>query len=466
MRQLLDHLNQLSQGSKDRLVLEATLATYLEQELQVVDLRATETVPEGLQAMVAWGSSLSHDDFYRQLGEALARSGRIELPELELSGAHSLTWRDATWLLLRHQRFGEVAVLQRNFSCEGVLFADQHCFLIRREGRAQQVVLQQMLRNVLLRQDAITTYLNSKPRFGGINFTFPNPFHTINYGHTALYRLAQDPLLLRTTAWVDRACAWFDPSVAFPTVVADVQPVPLPCTTFLELTMSEPLLLFKPGHVYRNHEEPLNRQVELSLLAASGAARPKANDGFRLWLGLTSGKRALVNEIPLMVALVELLVQQRQLQEVVIDGWTGSSMQGTTENETPQAYQSHGAEFEAMRAAIQARAPEVTVTSLIGRSYEQKLVEALRCRFFCTSAYTASILPSRFCAMEGVVHTSNRGLPHLRMHIHRRASFVPPALVEDEAFEEDLHPLDTSYRIPLEPFLSWVQKQVLHRPTP
>lgn len=463
MDQLLDYLNLQNQGSTDRLIIEANLATYLKQKLQVVQLKNPETIPDTLNELVTWGASLSHADFYRQLGDAVARSGTIDLPELELSGSHSLTWRDATWLLLHHQRFGEVAVLQRNFSCEAVLFVEQDLFLIRREGRAQELILQQMLRNALLKQDAVRTYLNSKTTFGGFNFTFPNPFHTINYGHTALYRLAQDPLLLRTTAWVDRACAWFDPSVAFPTLVADVQEVPLPSTTFLELAASEPMLLIKPGHVYRNNEEPLNRQVELTLLAASGAARPKRDDGFRLWLGLTSGKRSLVNETPLMVALVDMLVQQRQLHEVVIDGWTGSSITDITENETPQAYQSHRTEYEAMREAIQTRVPQVTVTSLIGRSYEQKLVEALGCKFFCTSAYTASILPSRFCAMEGVVHTSNRGLPHLRMHIHRRASFVPTTLVKDEAFEDDLHPLDTSYSIPIEPFLKWVQEQVLNR---
>ena len=136
-------------------------------------------------------------------------------------------------------------------------------------------------------------------------------------------------------------------------------------------------------------------------------------------------------------------------------------MPGDTELEAPVAYSSHGIEFETMRTAIHSQVPGVLITSLIGCSYEQKMQEALRCGFFCTSAYTASILPSRFLAMRGVVHTSNRGLPNLRMHIHRRAKFVPQSLVEDEPFEEGLHPLDTSYAIPVDPFLNWIDREVL-----
>jgi hypothetical protein len=460
MLNLLNHLEELSRGSRDRLVLEATLRSYLEQGLHVVSLRELQLLPEPLRAACDWGASLSHDDFYRQLAAALERTGTIDLPELGLNGRHSLSWRDSTWLLLWHEQFGDVAVLQRNFSCEAVLFADLHLFLIRREGRLQEQILHQMLRNVLLRQEAVKTYLKSLPTFGGINFTFPNPFHTINYGHTALYRLAQDPLLLRTKVWVDPANAWFDPSVAFPTVVAGLCAVPTPCPTFIELTTPEPIFLFKPAHVYRKHEEPLNRQVELALLAASGAAQPRPAAGFRLWLGLTSGKRSLVNERSLMAALVELLVKNRHLNEVIIDGWTGSSMKDAVMEEAPPGYSSHAEEFEQMRGAILERAPQVTIRSLIGRNYEEKLQEALGCGFFCSSAYTASILPSRFCAMGGVVHTSNRGLPHLRMHIHRRSLFVPKELVFDEPFEEGLHPLDTSYRVAEEPFLRWVEQVI------
>ena len=466
MLSLLQHLGQTTSASKVRLALEDNLKRYLATDLRVVSHQKQTDLPDPLCSAVAWGLSLSTHDFYRKLAKSLEKSGSIELPDIGLRGRHSLSWRDATWLVLQHDQFGAVLVLQRNFSCEAILFADLHLFLVRREGRVQEQILYQMLRNVLLRQDAVRDYLTSSPVFGGINFTFPNPFHTINYGHTALYRLAQDPLLLRTTAWLDPATAWFDPSAAFPAVVADLRPVPTPCRSFVELETDAPMFLFKPGHAYTQNEEPLNRQVELALMAASGAARPAGAQGFRLWLGLTSGKRALVNEIPLMVALVKLLVQRRQLQEIVVDGWTGSSMPGFTELEAPAAYSSHMGEFETMRAAIESEVSGVQITSLIGFSYEQKLREALSCGFFCTSAYTASILPSRFCALRGVVHTSNRGLPQLRMHIHRRAVFVPQELVEDEPFEEGLHPLDTSYAITVEPFLNWIEKEVLLSPSP
>ena len=100
-----------------------------------------------------------------------------------------------------------------------------------------------------------------------------------------------------------------------------------------------------------------------------------------------------------------------------------------------------------MREAITRQSPDVKVRTLIGCSYEEKIREALSCDFFCSSAYTASILPSRFCGFPGIVHTSNRGLAHLRMHIHRRATFVPPELIEDLPFDEGLHPLNTSYML-------------------
>ena len=461
MQKLIEHINEQCGHSSDRLALEAGLKQYMEHKLQVVSQQQPGDLTGTAKAAVAWGCELSRDDFYLQLGSALQERECIELTDLELSGRHSLTWRDATWLLMKHKQWGAVAILQRNFSCEAVLYADQDLLLIRREGRLQKEIFHQTMRNVLLKQNDVLRYLSSSPVFGGINFTFPNPFHTINYGHTALYRMAQDALLLRTVGWVDPASAWFDPAQAFPTLVRELQPTPNPCSTFLELTTTDPIFLVKPGHVYRNNEEPLNRQVEVALLASSGSPQLPEQSAFRLWLGLTSGKRALANEIELMVALVQLLVRQQGLKEIVIDGWTGSSMKGVSIQDAPKAYSSHGEEFEQMREAITRQSPDVKVRTLIGCSYEEKIREALSCDFFCSSAYTASILPSRFCALPGIVHTSNRGLPHLRMHIHRRANFVPPELIEDLPFDEGLHPLDTSYMIPVEPFLNWVQTLVL-----
>jgi hypothetical protein len=461
MQNLIQQINRLCDHSRERLVLEAGLKNYMERELQIVSQQQPGDLTETAAEAVAWGCALSRDNLYLEVGKALQKSGSIDLPDLKVSGRHSLTWRDATWLLMQHVMWGEVAILQRNFSCEAVLFSDLGLLLIRREGRLQQEILYQMLRNVLLKQDEVMEYLSSKPTFGGINFTFPNPFHTINYGHTALYRMAQEALLLRTVAWVDPASAWFDPAQAFPTLVRELRQTPNPCTTFLELTTTDPIFLIKPGHVYRNNEEPLNRQVEVALLASSGSPQLAEQNAFRLWLGLTSGKRALANEIELMVALVKMLVRQQDLKEIVIDGWTGSSMKGISIQDAPKAYSSHGEEFEQMREAITRESPEVKVRTLIGCCYEEKVREALSCDFFCSSAYTASILPSRFCALPGIVHTSNRGLAHLRMHIHRRANFVPPELIEDLPFDEGLHPLDTSYTIPVEPFLNWVQTKLL-----
>lgn len=466
MLSLLLQLKELSGGSKDRLKLKSGVQCYLEKRLTVVQHSRASGISGRIQAAADWALKLSAQEFYRQLATSIESTGMVKLSNLKISGHHSLSWRDTTWLLLQHEELGSIALLQRNFTCEAILFVELDLFVIRREGRLQEHILRKMLRNLVLHHDAVCSYLARNPVFGGINFIFPSPFHTINFGHTALYRLAKDPLLLRTCAWVDPATTWFDPANAFPTVIANLRTVPSPCRTFFELEMKEPMFLIKPGHVYRQNEEPLNRQVELALLAASGAARASVDQGFRLWLGLTSGKRALVNEIPLMMALIELLMQRHHLEDVMIDGWTGSSMPGKVDTGTPSLYASHETEFATMHAAIRARFPQLKVTSLIGFCYEEKLRSALRCSFFCTSAYTASILPSRFCAMRGIVHTSNRSLPLLRMHIHRRSMFVPPNLVEDEPFDEKQDPHETSYSIPVNPFITWVENEALAKLSP
>ncbi|QPN65836.1 hypothetical protein [Synechococcus sp. CBW1006] len=386
-------------------------------------------------------------------------------PVMSASGfecCHSLTTADSTWLLGKHLEFGEIAILQRNFSLEAVFF-DDLSLLVLIDGRLQVQMFTNMIHIVFRNFADIENYLMSVPTFGGLNFTFPNPLHTICFGHSALLAIQNNGIALGTTAWCKESSLWFNPSNAFPSVVRNINLVSTMKSPFLELTTGNPIFLLKAAHKYNPFDDDLNRKLDLELLGSSCRSKVVPSAGnFKIWLGLTSGKRSLVNELDVMLVLAGLLIDKFSLSEIVVDGWTSSSDSDSKAREVnePSVYKSHSSEYEAIMKAIRKAYPDCLVRSLIGISYEEKVLEALGCSFSFTSGFTASIVPSRICALPGIVHCSNRGKGLLKTHIHRKSLMVPSHIIEDQPHDSSVHPADTSYKIKLDDFVQWTMDHV------
>ena len=128
----------------------------------------------------------------------------------------------------------------------------------------------------------------------------------------------------------------------------------------------------------------------------------------------------------------------------------------------PELYKGHADEYIQIEKKIMAHFPGIKCISLLGKSYEKKILVAAGCHLSLTSAYTASVVPSRICGLPGIVHTSNAGLGGLNMHIWRKALIVPPDIIFDHDVPPNQDPVDTSYEIVESKFEVWLIDALVH----
>ena len=421
-----------------------------------------------------WAASISNDDFYQSILSTASERGEIDLGTKGFTCRHSLTLDYATWLIGKHQVFGNVLILQSNYAYEAVLFDSLCLYVIQPQGIGQDRALGILIGQLQwpIHKSKIASYLSSCPRFAGINLSYPSPFHNITFGHTGLLSLHMKDLSLRTSAHILKGHTWFDPTHLFPSVISSVSEFE-PKGLFLELSFAEPVFFCKVGHLYRTAAIE-NRMLDIALLASSihASASLQSLTGlerkpqFCVWVGLTSGKRHLVNESEIVLATLEQLEKKKSIEYIFIDGWTGSSCKSEESDKTviPGIYAEHDAEALRLANAIEHKLPNAKVKSLVGLTYEHKVAAALLCKFSITSAYTSSFVPARVCSLPGVIHSSNSGRPTLNMHIWRKSSMVPESITFDIIPESnDINPLDYSYKIAESAYTDWLSTIVNDR---
>jgi hypothetical protein len=442
---------------------------FVKERISIIDIRPgsdSQTV-EGLQsAATKWVESVDNELFYLSIAKSIEELGVIDCPSLRIKGRHSLTMHCVTWLFLDHGEFGRIAILQNNFSFEAVLFDELSLFTINL-GIDQKRALETLFHVATTerRFGFISTYSESKPSFGGLNLHFPSPYHNINFGHYALLRVAHEGICLKTTGYVNPVKAFFCPKRLFPQLISAIALINEPGHTYWEEREQTPRFIVKAGHRH-NVKDPGNKTLELLLQTASAFANEidMSNQGYSLWLGLTSGHRSLINEKEVLEILVPLLIRRHRLKTIFIDGWTSGSVP-SKETIVPTSYEQQMHEFSEVKAGIARLDNDIHVISLIGSTYERKVSIANSCSFFLTSAFTTSIVPSRICNLNGIVHVSNAGRPSIgREHIHRKAQLVPSHLVQDMPPEKEDQPgWSYSYKIDLVGLEAWIS-DMLNKP--
>ncbi|MFZ4565794.1 MAG: hypothetical protein ACOYMY_04960 [Prochlorococcaceae cyanobacterium] len=438
------------------------------QQLQDKDQRALE-----------WMQRIENDDFMLEIGESLSTQRQsLMLRRTELCINHSLTTGFATWLLGTHPEFGSVLVLQLNYALEAILFEELDLYLLAPQGIEQAWSLASLwgmlMTNTLYTprfEESLSRYLKTMPAFGGLNLSYHSPFHTMTFGHAGLLKFHLGGYDLRAKARVVNNHLWFDASRLFPTVVAETTEF-TPTGRFIEIEAMEPVFHCKVGQLYRVSNTVDHRMLDLAYLATSSTYIPTVRESLELgdgvirglWVGLTSGKRQLLNELEIVLATVEALIANDGINCVFIDGWTGSSVvlnKDEKVTDTPSGYESHTAEAEACTKAINQRWPSLMVRSLVGLPYEYKVATGLLCKFSLTSAYTSSVIPSRVCSLPGVIHSSRVGREVMNMHIWRHSEFVPDELITDRLVPEaNINPLDADYLIDISCYSQWLNRLI------
>lgn len=418
-----------------------------------------------------WACSIKNDDFYHAIVASVFISGNIDIQNSTFTCTHSLTTNYATWLIGKHRTHGITLILQSNYSYEAVYFDELRCYVILPQGIEQLAALGTLVGQMCwpINKEPLSSYLQSVTSFCGINYSYPSPFHNITFGHTSLASLHMAGQTPHLTAYVKRGNIWFDPTRLFPLVVSSVIEFDFK-GQFLELATDNKYFLYKLGHLYRTAAIE-NRILDIAFLASGAACREEEHrslannrktDGICVWIGLTSGKRSLVNEKDVLMTALSVMQASLDIGFVFIDGWTGSSLHTTHSSmrtSTDMRYAGHDKEVEQLSNGIIGMFPHIQIQSLVGLSYEQKVAIALLCEFSITSAYTSSVVPSRIVSLNGIVHASNAGRSTLNMHIWRKAQMIPPHIVYDvESNTSKYNPEDVSYSIDILLFKKWFSK--------
>ncbi len=442
---------------------------YVKERIRYVDVHAIASSADVLSGIewqaCEWAKDIDNNIFYVQLAQSLQDTGEINIPSLDITGKHSLSFYCFTWLVVQHPLFGELAILQCNYSFEA-LYIDRSKLLINCIGIGQQENLAFML-GLSAKQD-FASYLLASPAYRGVNLNFSSPFHAICFGHTALMNLELVGINLYCNGYVNPPNSWFDAARMFPSVIRNSLPQDK-IYEIVELNLDVPVFHVKFCHLYKT-DESLNRLLDLVFLSASGASAGSIDlgenqDGLNIWLGLTSGKRSLENELSVILIFLKIVSNVSTIARIYVDGWTGSSMASLNDSESglePELYKGHADEYIQIEKKIMAHFPGIKCISLLGKSYEKKILVAAGCHLSLTSAYTASVVPSRICGLPGIVHTSNAGLGGLNMHIWRKALIVPPDIIFDHDVPPNQDPVDTSYEIVESKFEVWLIDALVH----
>ena len=177
--------------------------------------------------------------------------------------------------------------------------------------------------------------------------------------------------------------------------------------------------------------------------------------GFVVWIGISTQKRAWINQKEALVALLTRLYNTHESICVVFDGMTANIFDDCTD--------STFADDAAIVAEIVAALPEALASySLVGRSGSEKMFVASKCHFFVANYSTGSMYPARFCSVPGVGHLSHSLLQSVKsIHIHPNTQLVPPELVIDVPDKNSRRVDFVSYTIDTQAFCDFVESVLI-----
>lgn len=430
-----------------------------------------------------WGKEIKNNTFMLAIGKSLAENNLIKFDNLEFT--HSLTTGRITWLIGHEEIFGDILVVQKNFSIEAIFFSDLELFLSLpplkycEKHKHSLLVFFNQLKFILKNNEfknKLISYLLSKPKYGGFIFHYLSPFHCMAFGHTGLLKYQMNNLNIKTNVKILKYNCWIDPSQIFPNMILNTKEYEN-SDIFLELQEKELYFYFKAGYRYDPNEKDLNETFDAICLELGQKYKQKIKSFYKidenktyLWIGLTSGKRQLINESEIVLETISTFNKYNPIDGIFIDGWTSSSLSiDNIEKEDIivsrsqpyiELYKDHHNKFEFYKSIIEKNFPNIKVISAVGIPYEYKIAMCSLCKFAVTSAYTNSIVPSRICGIKNIIHSSNLGR-NPKMHIYKNSEYVPEELILDFP-EKNTHHLDVNYKIKITEYKNWINSKIFN----
>jgi hypothetical protein len=181
----------------------------------------------------------------------------------------------------------------------------------------------------------------------------------------------------------------------------------------------------------------------------------KQETNFMLWLGVTTGKRAWIEETDAYIALIDLLIQKYKHIGVVIDGWTASHTTNIKQNQSNKFYSQDEVIKDKIIEKFKGNS-NVTFISVIGAMVEEKIAIADLTDFFIANHATGSLWISRIAKKRGITHISNAARESAKkLHIQWDVHLIPEKFTHD--IKENVEtPFHISYNINIDIFLERV----------
>lgn len=157
----------------------------------------------------------------------------------------------------------------------------------------------------------------------------------------------------------------------------------------------------------------------------SGVVKSNNLEEITLWVGITSQKRKLVNQVDCLKATLLKLSNKFGTVKVLVDGWTSPITPSV--GDFKQIENDHAVLQELIKECV--GVSNVYFLSVIGLTAEEKMKRSLTSDVYVSNYASGSIYVSRFMRLNGVSHLNN-DMP--RSHqIHYNNVEIPYNLVKD-----------------------------------
>ncbi|MBT5338784.1 DUF563 domain-containing protein [Candidatus Falkowbacteria bacterium] len=147
---------------------------------------------------------------------------------------------------------------------------------------------------------------------------------------------------------------------------------------------------------------------------------------FIVWIGVSSQKRAWLNQKETLIELCEILYKKYPGVVIIFDGMTSNLF---NEKSAQKDFENDHLMVKEIRSNLN---KDIPIKSIVGFNSIEKLQVAKMVDFFVTNYSTGSIYVSRFYKKHGVAHLSNKLLEAVRnIHEHSNCYVVPADFVND-----------------------------------
>ncbi|NYR10871.1 hypothetical protein [Psychrobacter sp. BI730] len=395
--------------------------------------------------------------------------------QIDLNVCYSVMLSISKNILIGHNQGVIFVIFQEVTSCDWIYFPKFNIYFSEAYATNKNVrdnirLLSKFISRSIASRDTMEVSWRSSPSINGILVGNNRPYHYFYDTLIMAELLARENILYQYKTIEISGSRFLDLSSLFN--IKNCDSIYADFLAINELTDREGLVFFKVGMSY--HRFKKDRDVKLLVESVDKRVNAYCNDLFYssslhktiiekkrngyyvLWLGISTEKRSLKNQVSIFTKLICHLSSFHKLC-VVVDGLTASI---TDNNEAVPVENKYSVNDKIAFMDLKKACPMAFFISLLNSKASDKVGVAHLVDFHVCSGGTGSIWTSRLARANGVLHVSQAMYTSAKnSHIHHNSIFFPRELIEDFAEEgQGKSIFNVSYTINAVDFLSFFKK--------